>query len=89
MDRAEHIPNSYWLQKEAPGSVRGHPDRIGVINGRFVALEFKRNMKDMGHPREKLQKYVLDCVLKAGGYGMFVYPENADMVLETLKEMSK
>jgi hypothetical protein len=88
MDKAEYIPNSFWMPKEAPGSVRGTPDRIGLINGRFVALEFKRTMKEMGHPREKLQRYTLDRVLKAGGYGMFVYPENAEMVLETLREMS-
>ena len=89
MDKAKYIPNSYWLDKEAPSSVRGTPDRIGLINGRFVALEFKRSSKEMGHPREHLQKYVLSNVLKAGGYGMFVYPENAHMVLETLRGMNK
>jgi len=88
MGKANYLPNSFWLDKNPPTSVRGQSDRIGVINGKFICLEFKASVKEMGHPREKLQRHFIERVLKAGGYGSFVYPENQDIVMDRLREIA-
>ena len=88
MDKAKRLPNSFWLDKSPPSSVRGISDRIGLINGVFVCLEFKSSIRAMGHPREKLQKYFIERVNKAGGYGTFIYPENQDIVMDKLREIA-
>jgi hypothetical protein len=69
-----------WFFKSSERSLRGIPDIIGVIRGRFVALELK-----VGHNKpDALQTYVLNRIKKAGGYAKAVWPRNLE---ETLKEL--
>ena len=82
------IPNSYFFVKEA-ASLRGIPDVIGVINGRFVALELKRSEKEARKKtgRIVLQRHVLSLMRKAGAFAEIVYPENSRSILLKLREL--
>lgn len=79
------IPNSWFTVKEAK-ALRGLPDIIGIINGRFIGLECKRSLAEASHNtgRIVLQKKVLRDIEKVGGYSALVYPENEKFVLEDL-----
>lgn len=51
---------------------RGTPDILACINGRFVAIELKRDKKAKV---DMLQKYKLLKIAEAGGLGIVVWPE--------------
>jgi hypothetical protein len=48
--------DNIWFFKTNEVSIAGVPDIIGVRNGRFFALELKRDAKAK---RSKLQEYIL------------------------------
>lgn len=79
------IPNSKWFVKEAK-AIRGIPDIIGCIAGKYVALEVKRSeAESKGNTgRIVLQKQFIKEVVKAGGYACLIYPENHQEILEDL-----
>jgi len=77
----DHFPHA-WFFKSAERSVRGIPDIIGVINGRFVALELKVGL----NPLDALQRHILKRIRTAGGYAKEVRPENLH---ETFKELGE
>lgn len=54
----------------------------------MVAWELKRSAKEASkqHGRIVLQRYYLDQLNKAGGYGVFVYPENLEEELRKLAQ---
>lgn len=79
----EAIPNSWWFVVQLV-SLRGIPDIIGVINGRFVALELKVNY----NKPTKLQMFVLDKIKRAGGYAEVVYPETWEEIKQELTTLS-
>lgn len=81
------IPKSWWLRVELD-YVRGIPDRIGVVNGTFVALETKRSKSEAEKgSRALIQRRVLKKIIDAGGYGSFIYPENAEQIYAELREL--
>lgn len=86
--KLDKIPDSWFVVKEAK-SIRGIPDIIGVVRGRFVALEVKRSEQEARENvgRIVLQKYVIEQINKAGGFACFVYPENEEEVLRLLSEL--
>ena len=59
---------------------------MGVVNRRFVALEFKKSRKDKP---TKMQEYKLRKIREAGGIAIVVYPENWGMVYNYLLNLSK
>lgn len=69
------LARTFFFIKEAH-SVRGYPDLICCINGKFVGIEIKKNEAELNDPRHALQKYRLTQIEWAGGYGYTVYPEN-------------
>ena len=75
----------FFFKKEAL-SIRGLPDEVGLANGRFVALELKKNLAETRKKtgRIVLQRYRLEQVCKAGGFGKLVCPETWD---ETYREL--
>ena len=79
------LPNSWWesIQQKA---IRGTPDKIGCVNGHFVAIEFKACKTAKVAP---LQKRKRDLILLAGGRAYICYPENWDVIYEELKCLSK
>ena len=88
MDKLKKIPGAFWLPKEPARTIRGISDRLGIIRGRFIALEVKVNKKDMGHPRTKLQEYFIWRVNQAGGFGAFIYKENEEEIFAKLREIA-
>ena len=84
------LPNSYWPEKVDALSVRGLPDRVGLVNGMYCALEFKKSEAESKKKtgRIVLQRKTLDEIQKAGGYAAIVYPENWYFVYAELKHMS-
>ena len=75
----EKFPDA-WFFKSSERSIRGIPDIIGVLGGRFIALELKvgRNKADA------LQAYVLLKIKAAGGYAKVVTPVNLAAILEEM-----
>lgn len=78
------LPNSWW-EKIQQVVIRGTPDILGVINGRFVALELK---KDTKAKIDELQIHKLNKIRQAGGATFVVSPENWDGVYSELKGLS-
>ncbi len=82
------IPRSWWVKTQML-SLCGIPDYLGCISGRFCALELKKSEKDVGEKKNKLQAYILKKIKNAGGYAVFLYPENFKEVYEELQKFSK
>lgn len=82
--KIKNLPNSFWFNIQQ-ASLRGHPDRIGIVNGTFVALELKASISSK---RSALQLWHLDKVNSCGGKGWLVYPENFDEVFKTLEALA-
>lgn len=66
-------------------SIRGTPDLLLCVNGRFVALELKRSSKA---PATELQKFNIERINACGGYATLVYPENLEDVMKQLEEIA-
>lgn len=84
------LPNSFWPCKSPSGSIRGLPDRIGCVNGKYVALEFKRSISEAMKQCERLplQLHTLHEINAAHGYATLCYPENWDIVYAHIKQMA-
>ena len=77
------LPECEYFIKEAV-SIRALPDIIGVWRGLPFYLEVKRSISELSCPRTKLQDYTLKKFEKAGAFSSFIYPENAQEVLQEL-----
>jgi penicillin-binding protein-related factor A (putative recombinase) len=86
-DILKEVPKSYWFMKTAGSSIRGTPDVLGIVNGRFIALELKRTRKlsEVRTKTTELQKYKLRLLKDVGAYSSFVYPENLDKILSDIR----
>lgn len=84
-NRLKDLPSG-WFESIQQKTIHGTPDMLGCIRGRFVALEFKAHSKAVV---SELQKLKLKRIRTAGGYGFLVYPENADIIFDVLKSISK
>lgn len=67
-------------------TIRGTPDKLLCLAGRFVGLELKASSS--AH-RSILQEYHLMEIRRAGGVGMFVFPENWEETKELLTILSR
>ena len=76
LEELREIKNSYWVKIQQV-SIKGIPDILGTINGRFIALELKKDEKEKAN---KLQEYVLHEIDKAGGIALVIHPTNFDEV---------
>jgi predicted type IV restriction endonuclease len=65
-------------------TIKGDPDYLLCIRGKFVALE----LKSEGGKLDKLQQYRLDQVRLADGYAFAVWPDDWEDVYEELKELA-
>ena len=82
--KLKEIPSSWW-ESISQRSIRGTPDKIGCVNGRFIGLEAKKSIKGVV---SKLQQLKIDRINKSGGYAKVVYPENLLEILEDLWAIS-
>lgn len=64
-----------------PYSTGGISDRLACIQGRFIAIEIKKDAKS---GPTKLQQQFIDNVIKAGGIGFVTY--SVDHLVKKLKE---
>ena len=90
MDRKlKGLPDSHWFNIQQV-AIRGTPDRLGVVNGNFIALELKTSKEESLIENETitLQRYELMKIREAGGYASFLYPENLESVMADLILMS-
>lgn len=76
------IPNSIFF-KIQQRAVRGVPDLIGCINGKFVALELKVDK----HRADPLQAHYLKKIAESGGISFLVTPENFEEVYQQLRQL--
>lgn len=82
-----------WLDEVTPFhekiqqmTIRGTPDILACINGRFVAIELKNSESEKP---DKLQEYKLLQIKKADGLSYVVYPENFEkMKKQILKDVA-
>lgn len=77
----EKIPNCFVIKIQQT-SIRGDPDFVLCIRGRFVALELKKDLKEMAM---LLQEYKLNKITKAGGISFVVCPETWETVYKILR----
>ena len=74
----------FFFVKEAL-ALRGYPDIMGCMNGKFFALELKRDLKSCHvKGRNVLQNHVLNHVRENNGFARFSCPETWDQDLEDL-----
>ena len=81
----DKLPNTYSesIQQVHSG---GFPDKLLIINGAFVGLEYKATAKSKVSP---LQKYKHEKIRAAGGLVYVTYPENWDEVYTDLLALSR
>lgn len=60
----------------------GFPDYIGIVNGDFVAIEFKKH----GEKLELIQKIIRDEILKAEGTYVVIYLKEVGKAVTCLLE---
>jgi hypothetical protein len=82
--KLRQVPKSYWIKIQSV-AIRGIPDILGVVNGRFVALELKvpPNRLHAG----SLQWFTLKALEAAGAVAREVIPDNFDEILEEIKQL--
>lgn len=73
-----------WFVKTQEVAVRGIPDLLICIKGRFIAIELK---KDEKAELSELQHYNLTNIQKAGGWSYDANPKNWKSIFQELKEM--
>ena len=75
-----------WSEKIQQVGIRGTPDRLSCIAGKFVALELKR---DSTEKPTALQILKLERINLAGGLGLRVDTSNWDEAYERIKKLAK
>lgn len=76
-----------WFIRVELKFIRGIPDILGVKQGRFFALETKRNESEAlaVTPRTIIQNRTLKKIRDAGGYATMIYPENQNEILDEIR----
>ena len=83
--KLDMVPDSWWIKTQMLATV-GVPDFLGCVNGLFVAIELKASEADVIKSRVTIQSYILHQINRSGGYGTYMYPENADKVIDEICE---
>ncbi len=78
------IPHSWWTKIQA-GSIRGIPDKLGVVRSRMIALELKVGF----NTPDALQAHTLLKIHRAGGYARVIYPADVPDLLADLQAISE
>jgi hypothetical protein len=83
--KLKKLPNTHFFSIQQV-AIRGVPDLLGLVDGRFVALELKASSKANV---TELQKIALQKIAAAGGIARVVYPENELEILGELECLLK
>ena len=76
------LKNGYFISIQQM-SICGIPDKLGVIRGRFVAIE----LKAIGGKVAPLQDWVLSNIARCGGVAIVANPGNWSEVMLRLKKL--
>ena len=74
-----------WFFKTQQVGLRGIPDFIICINGRFIGIELKASAKETADP---LQEYRLTKIREAGGLGFVAHPGNWPVIFAEIKKIA-
>ncbi len=74
-----------WFEKIQQVAIRGTPDFLICIRGRFIAIELKKDAYE--HP-DKLQTWKLSEIEDAGGIALVAHPGNWDEIFEFLRGLA-
>ena len=82
-EKVDAFLDSIWAWHESiqQKAIRGTPDKLCCIHGKFVALELKASEKAT---ITVLQRHKLKEIFENGGYAYLVYPENFDEIKANL-----
>jgi hypothetical protein len=83
--KLDKIPDIYAVKIQQV-SIRGTPDFLLCVRGRFIAIELKA--EETGEP-DALQRFNLNKITRAGGIGIVANPKNQDKVLELINTISR
>jgi len=75
-----------WFVKIQQVVLRGIPDFLISIGGRFIAIELKKSRKAK---REPLQEWTLEKIADTGAYSFIAYPENWPEIFSKLKDLAE
>lgn len=80
----DKLPKCWYIKIWGGGFMKaGIPDILGVINGKFIALELKG---PNGVPSE-LQKRNIRIINQCGGWGVILYPKDFEEFKEGVKKL--
>lgn len=79
----ERFPGCFILKNDEQ-YLPGIPDLMVLYNGRFAALEVKRDKKARENPEPNQEYYVEK--LNGIGFSSFIYPEIEEEVLDALQQ---
>lgn len=79
------LPN-VWFEKVQQVGKRGTPDILACVNGRFVAIELK---KDAKAKVDRLQEHKLNLIAQSGGMSFVAYPDNFETVIGLIAIMAR
>lgn len=82
MARLRALPR-VWFERICQVSKRGTPDELGVVDGVFFGLEWKKSAKEKPTP---IQLEKLQGIREAGGIALVVCPENFEEVYQAIRE---
>lgn len=79
---AHRFPGAFFLKNDEQ-LLPGIPDLLVLWGRRWAALEVKRDLKEMRHPRPNQPYYVE--LLGDMSFAAFIYPGNEEEVLDALQ----
>lgn len=82
LEELRRIPYSYW-EKIQQASLRGTPDIIGCVRGKFVAIE----LKSARGKADPLQTSILQQIANAGGYAAILLPHDYKPILAEIAKL--
>lgn len=77
------LPNCFW-ESISQKAILGTPDKLGCLNGFFIALEFKTDKGELS----EIQRLKMQRIVEAGGYAFVVTPINWPGVHNLLRRIS-
>ncbi len=75
-----------WFVKIQQVVLRGIPDFLISIGGRFVAIELKKSRKAR---RDPLQEWTINKIAQTGAYAFIAHPENWDSIFNQLRDLAE
>lgn len=82
--KKEVKPVAILQYKQDATTIKGFPDTLVILEGVVIFIEYKRSKRAKYQEGQKLWH---DRLEDAGHFSFYVYPENADEVLNEIKRL--